>query len=124
MYCPGCGQKNEDNIAQCTGCGQDLFPQTPAQAVPQGARPDIPNYLVQSILVTLLCCLPCGIVAIVYAAQVNGKAAAGDIAGAMNSSQKAKTWSWVAFGLGLAVILVQVLFGIIGAGAAASQGQF
>jgi hypothetical protein len=79
--------------------------------------------LVQSILVTLFCCLPCGIVAIVYAAQVNGKVAAGDIAGAMNSSQKAKTWSWVAFGLGLVAILIQVIFGVIGAGAVAVQGQ-
>jgi Interferon-induced transmembrane protein. len=31
----------------------------------------IQNYLVQSILVTLCCCMPAGIVAIIYAAQVN-----------------------------------------------------
>src|SRR5438128_1439779 len=35
----------------------------------------VPNYLVQSILCTLFCCLPFGIVAIVYAAQVNSKVA-------------------------------------------------
>ena len=39
---------------------------------------NIPNYLVQAILTTLFCCLPFGIVAIVYAAQVNTKIEAGD----------------------------------------------
>jgi len=37
----------------------------------------VPNYLVQAILCTICCCLPFGIVAIVYAAQVNGKVAGG-----------------------------------------------
>ncbi len=51
--------------------------------------PQIPNHLVWAILATLFCCLPGGIVSIVYAAQVNGKIAAGDIAGARDSSDKA-----------------------------------
>jgi hypothetical protein len=61
----------------------------------------IPNYLVQAILCTLCCCLPFGIVAIVYAAQVNSKLAGGDFHGALNASQNARTWCWVAFALGL-----------------------
>ena len=68
-------------------------------AAPAGAT--VPNYLVQSILVTLCCCVPLGIVAIVYSAQVNGKLAAGDIAGAQDASKKAKMWGWIAFGSGL-----------------------
>lgn len=71
----------------------------PAQQPYQGEP--IANYLVQSILVTLFCCLPFGIVSIVYAAQVNTKLAAGDYAGAMDSSQKAKTWAMWSFGIGL-----------------------
>ena len=43
------------------------------------ATPQVPNNLVWAILSTLFCCLPAGIVSIVYAAQVNGKLAAGDI---------------------------------------------
>lgn len=124
MYCPGCGKKNEDNAAQCIGCGQNLFPEVPAHPVQQSSRPNISNYLVQAILVTLLCCLPFGIVAIVYAAQVNSKVTAGDIAGAMESSRKAKTWCWVAFGLGLAAILVQGLLVAIGAGVSVQQAQY
>jgi hypothetical protein len=70
----------------------------------------VPNYLVQSILVTLCCCLPFGVVAIIFAAQVNSKLAAGDYAGAVDSSQKAKMWSWIAFGIGIAAILVSFAF--------------
>ncbi len=68
----------------------------------------VPNYLVQAILCTIFCCLPFGIVAIVYAAQVNGKVTAGDMAGAQASSKSAKTWCWVAFGVGLAGIILYV----------------
>jgi hypothetical protein len=65
------------------------------------AQPTVPNYLWQSIVVTACCCLPFGIAAIVFAAQVNSKLAAGDVQGAMESSRKAKMWCWIAFGLGL-----------------------
>ena len=64
---------------------------------PPGAPP--PNYLVWSILATVLCCLPLGIASIVFAAQVNGKYQSGDLAGAQESSRKAKQfaiWSAVA----------------------------
>lgn len=73
---------------------------------PAGGPP--PNYLVWSILSTLLCCLPLGVVSIVYAAQVNSKYAGGDVAGARQSSEKAKKfaiWSAVA-GLVVAVLYI------------------
>jgi hypothetical protein len=69
----------------------------------------IPNYLVQSILVTLCCCLPLGVVAIIFSAQVNSKLAAGDIAGAQDASNKAKLFCWIAVGLGLVGIIISVL---------------
>jgi hypothetical protein len=65
--------------------------------------PRIPNYLWQSIVVTVLCCLPFGIPAIVYAAKVDSLRASGDIPGAMQASANAKMWAWVSFGCGLAV---------------------
>ena len=77
----------------------------PFSAMPQTK---IPNYLVQSILVTLCCCLPFGVVAIIYAAQVNTKQQAGDIAGAMLASQNAKKWCWVALAVGLVTSLIGV----------------
>jgi len=62
---------------------------------------EVPNYLMQSILVTLCCCLPVGIPAIIYASQVKTKLAHGDLAGAQASSKNAKLWCWIGFGLGL-----------------------
>ncbi len=70
----------------------------------------LPNYLVQSILCTIFCCMPFGIPAIVYAAQVNSKVAAGDLAGATESSQKAKMWCWISFGLGLVLQPLRFFF--------------
>jgi hypothetical protein len=74
---------------------------------------NVPTYLPQAILTTLFCCLPFGIVAIVYAAQVNSKLAAGDYEGAMQASKSAKTWCWVSFGCGLAVVVLYILLFVI-----------
>jgi hypothetical protein len=47
------------------------------------------NYLIESILVTIFCCMPFGIVGIVFAAQVNAKFDAGDYEGALKASKEA-----------------------------------
>jgi hypothetical protein len=67
---------------------------------PAGTKID--SHLGSAIVTTLCCCTPFGVVAIVFAAQVNTKLAAGDFTGAQQASRQAKMWSWVAFGLGLA----------------------
>jgi hypothetical protein len=71
---------------------------------------NIPNYLVPAIISTICCCLPAGIVSIIYATQVNTKVAAGDVAGAMDASAKAKTWFIVAIVVG---VIVNGIFGIL-----------
>jgi hypothetical protein len=65
------------------------------------AGANVANYLVWSILTTLLCCLPAGVVAIVYSSQVSAKLAAGDYAGAVDSSNKARTWCIVGAAAGV-----------------------
>ena len=86
------------------------------------ATPQIPNHLVWAILSTLFCCLPAGIVSIVYAAQVNGKLAAGDIAGAQESSEKAKKWAiWSAIAW-VVVVVLYVLFVVVMGGLGALSG--
>jgi len=67
------------------------------------------NYLVESIVVTICCCLPFGIAAIVFAAQVNGKLQAGDIAGAQDAANKAKMFCWIGCGIGLLVNLIVII---------------
>jgi hypothetical protein len=83
---------------------------TPGQA----AATDVPNYLVPSILVTVLCCLFTGIPAIIYAAQVNNKLAVGDIAGARLASKNAKMWCWISAAVGVLTIGLYTLVVILG----------
>lgn len=73
-------------------------------------RLHVPNHLVWAILSTLFCCLPFGIVAIVFAAQVNSKLQAGDVAGALESSRKAKIWCWASVAGWLVVCVIYLLF--------------
>lgn len=70
----------------------------------------VPNHLVWAILSTLFCCLPLGIVSIVYAAQVDGKRAAGDIAGARDASAKAKFWALLSAALMLIPAFLYLMF--------------
>lgn len=83
---------------------------SPPPTPPPASYPDIPSYLAQAILCTLFCCLPFGIVAIVFAAQVNGKLAVGDYRGAAAVSNTARTWCWVSFWCGLIPALLYMLF--------------
>ena len=77
-----------------------------------------PNYLVWAILTLIFCCWPLSIASIVFAAQVNGKYSAGDLAGAQESSRKAKQfalWSAIAacviYGLLIALLIVGAVAG-------------
>ena len=86
--------------------------------------PQIPNHLVWAILSTLFCCLPLGIVSIVFAAQVNSKVAAGDIAGAREDSDKAKKFAMWAAIAGVVVIVLYAIFVVAlgGMGALSNSG--
>ncbi len=76
---------------------------------PAGGSATVPNYMVPAII-SIFCCWPLAIPAIIFAAQVNGKVAAGDVAGAQDSSKKAKMFSFIAIGLGLVGILIYVIW--------------
>lgn len=139
MYCTKCGTRNDDSATTCIQCGSSLRPPafgtpdtppatppppqapiaqsyTPPPPPPQYVAPGtptavVPNYLVQAILVTICCCLPLGIVSIIFASQVNSKLAAGDVAGAMESSRQAKMFAWIALAAG---VIVPFIFGALG----------
>jgi hypothetical protein len=65
-----------------------------------GTADKVPNYLIPAII-SALCCFPLGIISIVFAAQVNGKVASGDTAGALDAAKKAKLFSYIFIGLGI-----------------------
>lgn len=92
--------------------GNIPMPQLPAYS-PSQAHPAVPNYLWQSIVATVLCCIPFGVVAIVFAAKVDGLLARGDIAGAEAASKSAKTWLVAAIATGGAVVLIHLVLLVI-----------
>lgn len=79
-----------------------------------GSPSNVPNYLVLSIL-SAICCFPLGIIGVIFAAQVNGKVAAGDLQGALDASKKAKLFSYIFLGLGILVwggYLILIFLGV------------
>lgn len=94
--------------------GPSNSPYSPPIAAPNySAGGVIPNYLWQSIVVTIFCCWPFGIPAIVYAAKVDGLKARGDINGAVSASNSAKMWCLVSLGVWLVLVVIYVLFAIV-----------
>lgn len=94
---------------------------TPPQQ--SGTAATIPNYMVPAILATVFCCIPVGVVSIIFAAQVNGKIAAGDTAGAMEASRKAKMFMFVTIGLGLLTWVCVIILWIFVFGMAALSSR-
>jgi hypothetical protein len=72
-------------------------------------QPPPKNWLVESILVTILCCLPLGIVGIINASQVNSRMASGDYNGAVNASKEAAKWTKLGFWIGIGVIALYII---------------
>jgi len=69
------------------------------------------NYLLESILVTLFCCLPFGIAGIVNASKVESLHYSGDVVGAKRAADEAKKWTMIGLFSGIAVIIIY--FGFI-----------
>lgn len=73
--------------------------------------PQMPkNHLALAVLTTLFCCLPFGIISLIYAIQVNISANSGNFKMAEFSSEKALFWGKVALWCGAALYIVNSLF--------------
>ena len=88
-------------------------------------RPPRPNsYLALSIISTILCCLPTGIVSIIYATKVNSSYEDGNYDEAIRASKNAKTWGLVSIGIAVVGwLLYMLIFGVALFGAL-SNGDF
>ena len=104
MFCTKCGYKITGQARFCPACGRALDSAStvsldPASAAAVNALN--PASAVVAILTTLCCCLPFGIVAIVYAAQVDNHLSKGDVTAAKNASDNAMTWLIIAWIVGV-----------------------
>lgn len=107
---------NQDQYQQQQQPYQQPYQQQ-AYYQPNYAQSQIPpkpdNYLVWAILTTLFCCLPFGIVSIVYASKVDNLYSARDYYGAKDASDKAKKWAWWSAISCVVCILVFMIFAVI-----------
>ncbi|MDR0659771.1 MAG: CD225/dispanin family protein [Prevotellaceae bacterium] len=130
ITCKECGAQISEFAEVCPSCGAPTsISKTPpkeentqqAYQQPQQAgytqNPELPpkSWLVESILVTILCCLPFGIVGIVNASKVESRWYAGDKAGAKRASEEAGRWTKIGFFSGLAFAFIYVLLVVLGA---------
>lgn len=103
MFCQHCGKEIPDVSSGCPQCGK----------IPSQPPADIQPFLIPAILSTICCCLPFGIVAVVYASRVSTLIRAGDIPGAKEASSLAKRWTFVALTVGFLIYLITGAFQIL-----------
>jgi len=96
MFCKSCGAEVSDQADVCIKCGVKI---ATTQQPPK-------TWLLESVLVTIFCCLPFGIAGIVNAAKVESAFYTGNIEEAIRRSTQAKKWTKLAFWIGLAVIIL------------------
>lgn len=70
------------------------------------------NHLVLAIISTILCCLPLGIVSIIYAGKVDGLWSAGQYDEAESASKKARTWAIVSIITGIIIAIMYFITNI------------
>ena len=102
-YGQGYGQQNQGYYQQNNFNG---MPQKPVNWVP---------YLILSIISTLCCCLPFGVVGIVFSAKINSAMLAGNLEEAQNNAKMAKIWIIVSFAIGLLTWLIYMVLIVTGA---------
>lgn len=104
---------------------QPGYPGGMQQGYPGGApgmEPD--NNLVWSILCTVLCCLPLGIVAIIKSTSVSKLWAMGDYAGAQKAADDAKKFAMWGAIISVVLIILYILFFVVLGVAASSSSSY
>jgi hypothetical protein len=111
MFCTNCGNQLPDAAARCLKCGADQG-QVAVPPIVTGPNPD--NYLVAAVLLSLCWCTPLGLVALVYAGKGSGAKEAGNTQMATELAEKARLWTWIAFGAGALIWVGYALIVMLG----------
>lgn len=85
----------------------------PQQAMTPNGSKQPSSYLVWSIVITFLCNLLCGVVAIIYSLKVKSKLRAGNIEGAKRCSERAQWWIASSIVVGLVFLFINLVTGSI-----------
>lgn len=89
-----------------------VYVQPAAGSASQPMMPKPGNNMLLGILSTLFCCLPLGVVSIIYASKVDGLYASGDYAGALSASKSARNWAlFGAIGGLIYIIIIFIIYG-------------
>lgn len=116
-YGQGYGQQNQNYTQQAPNYGQQnqgYYQQNNFNGMPQEPVNWVP-YLILSIISTLCCCLPFGVVGIVFSAKINSAMLAGNLEEAQNNAKMAKIWIIVSFAIGLLTWLIYMVLIVTGA---------
>lgn len=111
------GQQNQNYEQQnqnYTQQNQGYYQQNNFNGVPQEPVNWV-SYLVLSIISTLCCCLPFGVVGIVFSAKINSAMLAGNLEEAQNNAKMARIWIIVSFAIGLLTWLIYMVLIVTGA---------
>ena len=81
-------------------------------------HPQPKNYLVESVLVTILCCLPLGIVALINSSAVNTAYENGNFAEAEEKSAAAKKWMTYGLITGAVIYVITLILWVLVVGLA------
>ncbi len=120
LKCPSCGAPNVEQVDegkyQCPYCGKTFTNFGAPSFKPNNNmsyRPD--NNMVWAILSTIFCCIPLGIVSIIYALKVDELYSTGDYMGAQDAADNAKKYAQYAAVCGFIVIIFYFFIGMIDA---------
>jgi hypothetical protein len=85
----------------------------PHKTVHHHRKPMPPTYLWQSIVVTIFCCLPLGILAIIFASRVQSRWIKKDYEGALYSSKIARNIAFWTFVIGIFIHVTSLVYAVI-----------
>ena len=90
--------------------GEEPVVPSPSAERTEGYEPLPRTWFVESILVTIFCCMPFGIAGIVNASRVETRHRLGDYAGAKRSSEEAGKWTKIGFWIAVAGFVIYLAF--------------
>jgi len=141
MICSRCGANVPDNTGFCTNCGNaatvsptpSYAPQGYASQAPQGyapqsyapqsygAPPAVSDYLIWSIITTLCCCLPLGIVGLIFSINCKNDLTAGRYDSAVKNANVAFYCNLIGL---IGSLIGWVIYAIVVIAAVAADGGF